>query len=41
MAANPAPWASPTANEAADAETPAQIFFYVVHAVDGAGESAE
>jgi hypothetical protein len=41
MAVNPPPWASPAANGATDAETPAEIFFYVVHAVDGAGESAE
>ncbi len=41
MAGNPAPWSTPSANGTADTETPATVFFYLVRATDGIGESSE
>ena len=41
MTGNPAPWSTPSASGTTDAETPIAIFFYLVRATDGVGESAE
>ena len=41
MAGNPAPWSTPSTNGTADTETPATVFFYLVRATDGIGESSE
>ena len=41
MTGNPAPWSTPFANGTTDAETPITVFFYLVHATDGIGESSE
>jgi hypothetical protein len=41
MTGAPAPWGTPSTNGTADADTPAPIFFYIVRATDGSGESAE
>ena len=41
MAGNPVPWGAPSANGTADAETPVAVFFYLVRATDGVGESSE
>ena len=37
----PTPWGTPSTNSTADAESPATTFFYLVHATDGIGGSAE
>jgi len=39
LAAHPPPWSAVATNSTADAELPATIFYYVVRASDGAGES--
>ena len=41
MTGAPAAWDNPPTNGTADADTPAPIFFYIVHATDGSAESAE
>jgi hypothetical protein len=41
MTGAPGAWGTPSTNGTADAETPVSIFFYIVHATDGSGESAE
>jgi hypothetical protein len=41
MTGAPAAWGTTSTNGTADAETPVSIFFYIVHATDGSGESAE
>ncbi len=41
MGAAPAPWTTVPENDAADAEIPMSLFFYVVRATDGTEESAD
>ena len=41
MAGSPVPWGTPPANGTSDDETPVTVFFYMVRATDGIGESSE
>jgi len=41
MSGIPAPWSTPSTNGTADAETPVEVFFYLVKATNGVGESSE